>query len=49
MVLRAQWPQGTIAQFFHFVAEEKKQKKTKQKNDDKKQRHFMTGLPQVSQ
>ena len=28
MVLRAQWPLGTIAQFFHFVAEEKnKQKK----------------------
>ena len=24
MVLRAQWPLGTIAQFFHFVAEEKK-------------------------
>ena len=23
MVLRAQWPLGTIAQFFHFVAEEK--------------------------
>ena len=21
MVLRAQWPLGTIAQFFHFVAE----------------------------
>ena len=33
----------TIAQFFNFVAEEKKKK------DDKKQRHFMTGLPQVSQ
>ena len=29
MVLRAQWPLGTIAQFFHFVAEEKKDKKTK--------------------
>ena len=30
MVLRAQWPLGTIAQFFHFVAEEKnKQKKNK--------------------
>ena len=30
MVLRAQWPLGTIAQFFHFVAEEKKKdKKTK--------------------
>ena len=31
MVLRAQWPLGTIAQFFHFVAEEKK-KKRRQKN-----------------
>ena len=30
-----------VAQFFHFVAEEKKK--------TKKQRHFMTGLPQVSQ
>ena len=30
MVLRAQWPLGTIAQFFHFVAEEKKKKKTKE-------------------
>ena len=30
MVLRAQWPLGTIAQFFHVVAEEKKKK------DDKK-------------
>ena len=31
MVLRAQWPLGTIAQFFHFVAEEKKKydRKTK--------------------
>ena len=30
MVLRTQWPLGTIAQFFHFVAEEKKKdKKTK--------------------
>ena len=26
MVLRAQWPLGTIAQFFHFVAEEKKRR-----------------------
>ena len=26
MVLRAQWPLGTIAQFFHFVAEEKKKR-----------------------
>ena len=26
MVLRAQWPQGTIAQFFLFVAEEKKKR-----------------------
>ena len=42
MVLRAQWPLGTIAQFFHFVAEEKKK-------TTEKQRHFMTGLPQVSQ
>ena len=42
MVLRAQWPVGTIAQFFHFVAEEKKK-------TTKKQRRFMTGLPQVSQ
>ena len=32
MVLRAQWPLGTIAQFFHFVAEEKK--------DDKKTKAF---------
>ena len=30
-----------VAQFFHFVAEEKKK--------TKKQRHFMTGLPQISQ
>ena len=42
MVLRAQWPLGTIAQIFHFVAEEKKK-------TTEKQRHFMTGLPQVSQ
>ena len=34
MVLRAQWPLGTIAQFFHFVAEEKKKK------DDKKTKAF---------
>ena len=27
MVLRAQWPLGTIAQLFHFVAEEKKNDK----------------------
>ena len=26
MVLRAQWPLGTIAQFFHFLAEEKKRR-----------------------
>ena len=33
MVLRAQWPLGTIAQFFRFVAEEKKKKKRRrQKN-----------------
>ena len=31
MVLRAQWPLGTTAQFFHFVAEEKKKKTTKNK------------------
>ena len=41
MVLRAQWPLGTIAQFFHFVAEEKK--------DDKKTKAFYdwatTGIP----
>ena len=42
MVLRAQWPLGTIAQFFHIVAEEKEK-------TTKKQRHFMIGLPQVSQ
>ena len=29
MMLRAQWPLGTIAQFFHFVAEEKDNKKAK--------------------
>ena len=44
MVLRAQWPLGTIAQFFHFVAEEKKKKK-----DDKKTKAFYdwatTGIP----
>ena len=44
MVLRAQWPLGTIAQFFHFVAEEKKKKK-----DDKKTEAFYdwatTGIP----
>ena len=44
MVLRAQWPTGTIAQFFHFVAEEKKKKK-----DDKKTKAFYdwatTGIP----
>ena len=41
MVLRVQWPLGTIAQFFHFVAEEKK--------DDKKTKAFYdwatTGIP----
>ena len=42
MVLRAQRPLGTIAQLFHFVAEEKKRRQ-------KKQRRFMSGLPQVSQ
>ena len=35
MVLRAQRPLGTIAQFFHFVAEEKKKKK-----GDKKTKAF---------
>ena len=56
MVLRAQWPQGTIAQFFLFVAEEKKNdKKTKAFYDwattgiPEKTKAFMTGLPQVSQ
>ena len=43
MVLRAQWPLGTIAQFFHFVAEEKKKK------NDKKTKAFYnwatTGIP----
>ena len=29
MVLRAQWPLGTIAQFFHFVAEENKRRQKK--------------------
>ena len=42
MVLRVQWPLGTIAQFFHFVAEEKKK-------DDKKTKAFYdwatTGIP----
>ena len=41
MVLRALRPLGTIAQSFHFVAEEKKK-------TTKKQRRFMTGPPQVS-
>ena len=36
MVLRAQWPLGTIAQFFHFVAEEKNKKKQKQKQKKKR-------------
>ena len=31
MVLRAQWPPGTIAQFFHFVAEEKRKTTKKQR------------------
>ena len=35
MVLRAQWPLGTIAQFFHFVVEEKKKK------DDKKNKGIL--------
>ena len=42
MVLRAQWPLSTIAQFFHFVAEEKKKKRRQ------KTKAFMTGLPQDS-
>ena len=50
MVLRAQWPLGTIAQFFHFVAEEKKKKK-KKKKDDKKTKAFYdwatTGIPVI--
>ena len=45
MMLRAQWPLGTIAQFFHFVAEEKKKK------DDKKTKAFYdwttTGIPVI--
>ena len=51
MVLRAQWPLGTIVQFFHFVAEEKNKKKTKQKKDDKKTKAFYdwatTGIPVI--
>ena len=39
MVLRAQWPLGTNAQFFILWRRKKK---------PKKQRHFMTGLPQVT-
>ena len=35
MVLGAQWPLGTIAQFFHFVAEEKKKKKKKKERRQK--------------
>ena len=31
MVLRAQWPLGTIAQFVHFVVEEKKKDDRKNK------------------
>ena len=31
MVLRVQWPLGTIAQFFHFVVEEKKKRRQKNK------------------
>ena len=42
MVLRAQWPLGTIAQFFHFVAEEKKGKKTKEFYD-----WATTGIPLI--
>ena len=47
MVFRAQGPLGTIAQFFHLVAEEKKKKK----KDDKKTRVFYdwatTGIPVI--
>ena len=50
MLLRAQWPLGTIAQFFHFVAEEKN-KKNKKKKDDKKTKVFYdwatTGIPVI--
>ena len=42
MVLRAQWPLGTIAQFFHFVAEEKKKKKRKEFYD-----WATTGIPLI--
>ena len=49
MVLRAQWPLGTIAQFFHFVAEEKKKKK---KKNDKKTKAFYDwatpGIPVIT-
>ena len=41
MVLRAQWPLGTIAQFFHFVAEEKNKKNKKKKKDDKKNKGIL--------
>ena len=41
---------GTIAQFFHFVAEEKNKKK-KKKKDDKKTKAFYdwatTGIPVI--
>ena len=47
MVLRAQWPLGTIAKFFHFVAEEKKKKK----KDDNKTKAFYdwatTDIPEI--
>ena len=44
MVLRAQWPLGAIAQFFHFVAEEKK-------NDQKTKAFYdwaTTGIPVIT-
>ena len=52
MVLRAQWPLGTIVQFFHFVAEEKnKNKKNKKKKTTKKRKAFYdwatTGIPVI--
>ena len=44
MVLRAQWPLGTIVQFSEFVAEEKKK-------DDKKKVFYdwaTTGIPVIN-
>ena len=42
MALRVQWPLGTIAQFFHFVAEEKK---GRQKNKKAFYDWATTGIP----